>query len=380
MAMTTKNTTTTNILSNTAPLLSQSSFAYAPSSPTISLLSSSSSSPSSSSSSPTQMSNRFDINNMNKKSALSNISAAIAKHQQQLTTSGIKPNNQTQTSNPNAKLISLMMDNGGVSCSVVKSNTNIYYNLKVDATTSKAIHYCEKCTNPDCKAIHKSLTRPLVSQSNQPGMTRIYLGSNLQPHQQIHLQPSHQNQNQQHNNNNSKLSGANINFIFERRYPLNSDLNNSGTSSQGSSQGSVSPNSQYGHGHGHPQRHIYIRPHGDDPNSSFPLPLSPQALHHAVAAAAALAHVPNSGAQMQQQNQDGKPAHFSINFNRLNNSALNQAKKRMEDFMDSKSISGDIKEIGSAADPFSLFPTLNLNSLRYKNTLFLDQVRKLESI
>lgn len=256
---------------NNQNLLSQSSFAYAsPSSPTISLLSSSSS-PSSSSSSPIQF-------NMSRKSALSNITAAIAKHQ--------------NPKSPNSKLINMIVDSNGVACSVVKSTTNIYYNLKVDAATSKAIHYCDKCTNPDCKAIHKNLTKPVLLQNSQSPM-RIYLNSP---------------------NSNQKLSGANINFIFERRYPKIHDL------------------APPGH-----HRHIVIRPNqADDAN---PSPLSPQALHNAIVQAA--------------QNEQNS-SHLAINLNRVGSKA-DSAK--------------------SDSDPFLLFPNLNLNSLKFKNTLFLDQVR-----
>lgn len=359
MSTNTKSNNTTNSTNSSTPLLAQSSFAYGPSSPTISLLSSASSSPSSSSSSPTQLTNS---SSMNKKSALSNISAAIAKHQQQIT----KQNPSGQL-NPNTKLLSMLMENNGVACSIVKSNTNIYYNLKVDASTSKAIHYCDKCTNPDCKAIHKSLTKPLARQTSpQPGMTRIFVSPNLQSQVASPLTSSHPsspsnslNNLSNINNNNSKLSGANINFIFERRYPLDSNANAS------SGSGSVSPNSHHNHSHHnhhnhHGPRHIYIRPQTDE--SGFPLPLSPQALHHAVAAAAALAH--NS-----QDSQQQKPSHFSINFNRTNNS-LN---KRIDDFMDANKS----QNTSLTSDPFTLFPTLNLNSLRYKNILFLDQVIKI---
>lgn len=258
---------------NNQNLLSQSSFAYAsPSSPTISLLSSSSS-PSSSSSSPIQF-------NMSKKSALSNITAAISKHQ--------------SPKNVNSKLINMVVDSNGVACSLVKSTTNIYYNLKVDAATSKAIHYCDKCTNPDCKAIHKNLTKPVLLQNSQSPM-RIYLNSP---------------------NSSQKLSGANINFIFERRYPKIHDL------------------APPGH-----HRHILIRPNqADDQN---PSPLSPQALHNAIVQAA-------------QNEQNSSSSHLAINLNRADNKT-NVPK--------------------SNSDPFLLFPNLNLNSLKFKNTLFLDQVR-----
>ena len=278
-------------------------------SPTISLLSSSSSSPSSSSSSPisnllipssntntsanlnqslnklanlnsSQLSKDNEITSAKKSAALSNISATIAKHQLLQQLNGAKSPTNINSS-INNKLLSLSLDNNnnsssnGVACSLVKSNTNIYYNLKVDTNASKAIHYCNHCTNSDCKAIHKSLTKPLIAHSQpvaQPSVTtsltsnssnnnprlsaaqplaRIFLSPQLQPHQQIQLQPaplsptqlanssftnanqsSQQNQQQNQNNQFNKLLGANINFIFERRYPLvqlNSNLLNTAT-------------------------------------------------------------------------------------------------------------------------------------------------------
>jgi hypothetical protein len=145
---------------------------------------------------------------------------------------------------------------GGVACSIVKSNTNIYYNSKVDTATSKAIHYCNHCTNPNCKAIHKSLTKPLIahsqplqlsstpslstsllsptnpnrsnsSNSSSSSSTRIFLSPNNNQtlsssisSPSINNQSSHNNANTNNNQFNKLLGGANINFIFERRYPL----------------------------------------------------------------------------------------------------------------------------------------------------------------
>ena len=286
-------------------------------SPTISLISSSSSSPSSSSSSPTQLAsnsnssfsnksvmfgnNSSNISAAKKTAALQNIAASIARSQQ-LSLASINNNNNTNgaTSNQNLanKILALTLENNGVACSVVKSNTNIYYNSKVDTAASKAIHYCTHCTNSDCKAIHKSLTKPLnaassavatssvnVSQSTplptpsmatplfnnqtnqnnatsntptssqQQQLARLFLTSKLeqldkqanlqrQHHQSIkqqigeHFNSSQQQQQHQHqqqqqqqhqNSQFNKLLGANVNFIFERRYPLvqlNSNLFN----------------------------------------------------------------------------------------------------------------------------------------------------------
>jgi hypothetical protein len=246
---------------------------------------------------------------MNKKSALSNISAAISKHQ----------------SPKQTKLINLIMDNNGVACSLVKSNTNIYYNLKVDAATSKAIHYCDKCTNPDCKAIHKNLTKPVLLQS-APQPMRILVSPNA-------------------SQSNQKLSGANINFIFERRYPLANETSGGG----GGGGGSVSPSHHHpppiGHNHPH-QRHFVIRS-GDE---SLPLPLSPQALHNAIVQAA---HDPHN------------PTHFSINLNRVTPAKSEPISPKTNASSSSS----------NANDSFLLFPNLNLNNLRFKNTLFLDKVR-----
>lgn len=165
-------------------------------SPTVSLISSSSSSPTSSSSSPTQMSFGNNSNNQNgniiitkhnsspshqqqgnmgfssngnnisaakKSAALQSIAASIARSQQ------LANINQQQNSALANKILALTLENNGVSSSLVKSNTNIYYNSKVDTAASKAIHYCSQCSNSDCKAIHKSLTKPLNqnSQKNQ---------------------------------------------------------------------------------------------------------------------------------------------------------------------------------------------------------------------
>ena len=281
-------------------------------SPTISLISSSSSSPSSASSSPISnlLSNSSMINNNNghslntslnklvaesakKSAALSNISATIAKHQKNQLIGSLAP---AKT----AKLNQESANGGGVSCAIVKSNTNIYYNSKVETAASKAIHYCNQCTNVNCGAVHKSLTKPLIAHSqplqltatplfsspllantgnishrsvnssgnsssgnfgntsgnsgNSSGnfgsfgnsinnnnissssSTRIVLSPQPPTPNQMQVtnsasQQSNVAQNAQSSQNSqfNKLLGANINFIFERRYPLvqlNSNLFN----------------------------------------------------------------------------------------------------------------------------------------------------------
>lgn len=278
----------------------------------------------------------------------------------------------------------------GVACSLVKSNTNIYYNLKVDSIGSKAIHYCDQCTNPDCRAIHKSLTKPLV-QPQQSSGPRIY----LQQNSNSASTPSTPSSPSPNSTPNAK--GANINFIFERRYPLvqlNGNLLGSLTGDR-----PQSPNS----GQQQPQR-ILIRPthHSGDDNSQFPLPLSPSSLHHAVAAAAALAHA--------QSNADPtKPATFSFNFNRLTgalspvssasplnitpthfraqsaqatsptSTSTSTSQPQQTRSLNSPTLnSAGLKNLTAAdlEESLSLFPTVNLNNLRYKNIMFLDQVIK----
>ena len=86
----------------------------------------------------------------------------------------------------------------------MKTNTNIYYNVKVDNSASKAIHYCLTCSNYNCKAIHKSICK------------------SLEPHVPPHHNHHHHHNNQQQSRlsfNKSSSTGPNINFIFERRYP-----------------------------------------------------------------------------------------------------------------------------------------------------------------
>lgn len=481
-------------------------------SPTISLLSSSSSSPSSSSSSPisnllipssnatsanlnqslnklanlnsSQLSKDNEITSAKKSAALSNISATIAKHQLLQQLNGAKsPTN----SNINNKLLSLSLDNNnnnnGVACSLVKSNTNIYYNLKVDTNASKAIHYCNHCTNSDCKAIHKSLTKPLIAHSQpvaQPSVTtsltsnssnnnnprlsaaqplaRIFLSPQLQPHQQIQLQPaplsptqlanssftnanqsSQQNQPQNQNNQFNKLLGANINFIFERRYPLvqlNSNLLNTATGqlqsptsntnvstsfsnnnnseplqlspssspsatqllnsalnqlaqpnrhiliSRGSNNGALAHNHNNHHHHSFKQNENEM---ASSPTTlSFPLPLSPSPHNHHQQSSFILQSNTNPASPTS------KSATFSINFNRLpmNNASSTSNRRHLlqhvNELNDSNSnnnvLNHDQYELNideTQPSPTSMFP-INLNNLNlsYKNILFLDQVNK----
>jgi hypothetical protein len=392
--------------------------ANTPSSPTISLLSSSSSSPTSS---PTQLAAAANMltvrsNEKTKANPLSNISSSIAKHQQ--------PQPSLTNGKTNNKLVSVTLDNSGVACSLVKSNTNIYYNLKVDSIASKAIHYCDNCNNEDCKAIHKSLTKPLTDnkmtrqqpqpqQQQQTPLTRIFVSPNLQQHQHIQIQPAAQLLNNSSHHlaagssspgggggggqtspagapNKHQLSGANINFIFERRYPLvqlNTNLFNANnllnSDSSSSTTRSVSPNSAGAAN----QRHILISrgtpssdggngdasssPASSSSNLAFPLPLSPSSLHHAVAAAAALAHAHSQ--QSGGHNADpNKPTSFSINFNRLpTNKQLQQQPPQQQHAHLQRTKLTDPNELD---ETLSMFPTVNLNNLRYKNILFLDQV------
>ena len=301
------------------------------------------------------------------------------------------------------KILALTLENNGVACSLVKSNTNIYYNLKVDTATSKAIHYCTHCTNPDCKAIHKSLSTPLTPatriSTSQPVGARIFLA---QPLTQNGVAPPHPNSHHNHHNNhthhnsshssssshsnnhsnlNKLMGGANINFIFERRYPLvqlNGNLL-SGTSGQ-------QPTS---------------------PNSTTGRPLSPStttALTSALSSLASVGTLSNNQRQVvinkapefseesgesnaidkdfsfptplkTNEKQTYKSSSFSINFNRANinsnnNSNTNTLISRSEPIVTPKD---EIDQTFNESFPNSLN---NLN-LRYKNILFLDQVIEL---
>jgi hypothetical protein len=126
------------------------------------------------------------------------------------TVSSSSPSQQQQTSSR------LHYQPTSVPSTVVKTNTNIYYNLKVDNFASKAVHYCLKCNNYNCKAIHKSLCKNVDATSSTvlpvnsiagAGVTIPGGGSRLS----YTIQPT---------NANSKQTSPNINFIFERRYPL----------------------------------------------------------------------------------------------------------------------------------------------------------------
>jgi hypothetical protein len=422
---------------------SASSFAYGANplgnaqSPTISLLStsspsaSSSQSPTSQSSSPTNM--LFKLNTENKSKQLQQ------QQQQQLLLAKTAQMNSFNNANQNKAQQSLADGSNGVACQVVKSNTNIYYNLKVDTGASKAIHYCDSCTNPDCKAVHRSLNRaplepsaenPLVgatglarsklinnrpfSQHLQPlgsgntgGLTRIFLApTNLQQSSQLQgnsspatLVPNSPNSivnnssqstgtNSNNNNNNNSNRLSNINFIFERRYPLvqlNSNFINSnnaigaaaaaasGTSvapaspnSDSNSLRSISPtlsssshlNNNTGNNRlllnripmttnaaaaaiqNHLNRALGLNGHhisnsstSEDSIGAFPLPVSPSSsLHHAVQQAAALAQQAHQSATLATGLD---PKAFSINFNRLptaprNNSSNNENSQQSE--------------------------------------------------
>jgi hypothetical protein len=378
--------------------------------------------------------------------------------------------------------------------------------MKVDSNATKAIHYCNQCSNADCKAVHKSLTKPLIAHSQQiqspatlstaqslsgaaqQPMARIFLAPQ-QSHQQIRFHnaqnanrdlaanpanhanpssPSNPSSSQQQNSQFNKLLGANINFIFERRYPLvqlNSNLMNqsllNSLNGAPSSPSALSPkqigantNNNYniiinnneksagggGGGNVSQQRHFLISSSrnnspsspssahqnnlsqinnylksssvaselglGGDSSASFPLPLSP------TAAAAALA------AQSGSTSSSGgsKPgATFSINFNRLPSSGtssptpilatvgsnmqqqggrqfltnqqllqqLNNAIENTNSLMhldannnnnnNNNNSTCNVSETG----PTFNFPNNlnNLSNLRYRNILFLDQVK-----
>jgi hypothetical protein len=431
-----------------------------------------------------------------KSAALSNITATIAKQLQQLNQQAVANSSPNKLiSNPNsinliasssnnalanggANKLTFSLDannnNNGVACSLVKSNINIHYNQKVESNANRAIHYCNKCTNSECKAIHKSLSefgKPFVAHAssndmantnktvqlnpvanlnksnlvtlsnensnamsnqmmmNNPQLTRIFVGPQIQQHQQIKLHPLNPatlaatvNQNstssssispgslsstsssslgnagstQQANtaSANSKQLGANINFIFERRYPLvqlNSNLLNDVTNQ---ANGSSDPQSLHqprhivisraGHHHHHNLNQInnYLNKTGvsnqtnngnesttsqSQPQShqtlSFPLPLSPSSLH-AVAAAAALAAAHSSSFIANSNNNNvpnGKSPTFSINFNRLPVNNSNNNNNNNNNSTLSKDVVDDLN---------------NPNNLRYRNILFLDQVRR----
>jgi hypothetical protein len=121
------------------------------------------------------------------------------------TSPSISPSTSSSSASPQSSLSQQQQQQPkSVSCSFVKTNTNIYYNVKIDNCASKAIHYCLNCTNYNCKAIHKSVCKSFDTQQQQ--QTRISLN----------------------NNNTKQLSssnGPNINFIFERRYPTHQHNN-----------------------------------------------------------------------------------------------------------------------------------------------------------
>jgi hypothetical protein len=391
---------------------------------------------------------------------------------------------------------------GGVSCSLVKSNTNIYYNLKMDTSHSKAIHYCDNCTNIDCKAIHKSLAKvPLDFDSKNEDkngssntLRFVYNRMNLQS-QPLNSSSSSTSSSSSSSSsnigansllNNTNQLGSNINFVFERRYPLIQLNSNNGLFSNDNKETSIpfttttrsiSPTSyqhqhynslinaalnsidsdsnnkkrqQFGPNNGN-SKHVLInraaaisagilnqqklqkispndlnsQNDGGDPSSpvsstssssssstmlSFPLPI-PTA-NSAVSSASSLTS-PNVNT-----NSNNKSASFSINFNRQTNNATpsspfnrrsanvnpllninpNQILQQISAAMSKAGvvinspdrIKGDSVEssipstlqmtqndkINEGEDDFNSFFPSNFNSSRYKNILFLDQVRK----
>lgn len=305
-------------------ITSMSSFAYSPppagpppapissaQSPTISLLSSSS--PSNSQSSPTSSPTLFKMNEKNRLIMM---------------TGGMGNGSKQQQPVVNSKLInSSLNDSNGVACQIVKSNTNIYYNLKVDSAASRAIHYSDNCTNSDCKAIHKSLSRSVQTGEDTSGRSRLNSTGSNKPLTRIFLAPANsaiatQASQQMSKNGASIVNGlpnnaannrlSNINFVFERRYPaaqLNSNFLSApgGSSSQGGDR-PLSPNRVSSSTLSSRKSSAS----GDEHSSlgSFPLPLSPS-MHHAMAAAAAIA------AHHHQTGLLDPNKTFSINFNRL---------------------------------------------------------------
>jgi len=418
-------------------------------SPTISLISSSSSSPTSSSSSPTQLSfssannkpqqsshsnnifngiqNSSSISAAKKTAALQSIAASIARSQQ------LQPNT-TPDSQLASKLLALTLQNNGVAASLVKSNTSIYYNSKVDTASSKAIHYCTHCSNSDCKAIHKSLAKPLLnnvtvsqsaplpsplmaqslsqpatSSSQQQQLARMFLTSKLeQLDKQSKLQASlpktpidstTRGDLASRDNQFNKLLGANVNFIFERRYPLvqlNSNFFNISASdpSGGSTESLInfinsagqssllSPATtsallngahfhnhssnrnvlQYRGGTNHTQSQNLFAPDDDHSTMSFPLPISPPTQH------------------TETVRSPPKSTSFSVNFNGgVGNGSPPSSSSSPSSVSSSSSANSTGKQLQANEEAVTelneAFPGLNrLDNLRYKNIMFLDQV------
>jgi len=399
--------------------------------------------------------NSSNISAAKKTAALQSIAASIARSQQLQQTANSAA--QSQLAN---KILALTLENNGVAASIVKSNTNIYYNSKVDTAASKAIHYCTQCTNPDCKAIHKSLTKPLInnngnlnvsqstqlpmplmaqslsnsepssantSSSQQQQLARMFLTSKLEqlekqsklPKTPIDSTSRLSNDMSPKDNQFNKLLGANVNFIFERRYPLvqlNSNffnisasnpnggsteslinfINNAGQSSllspmttsallNGSNFHNNSSNRnilQYrgGTNQTHSQN-LFLDEDNASINSqsmspkatmSFPLPISPPVQ------------------QNDPTKSPPKATSFSVNYNNNLGSSSNSSSPSSVSSNSSNSLTnnnGIVRQqtMQSIDDPISLnqqqneinepFPGLNrLENLRYKNIMFLDQV------
>lgn len=484
-----------NNTNNSFIYTSQSSLAP---SPTISLISSSSSSPTSSSSSPTQLTynssgnksnssniifgnNSSNISAAKKTAALQSIAASIARSQQLSAMNNNTNNNQQMYGQPNThqnsnlanKILALTLENNGVASSIVKSNTNIYYNSKVDTAASKAIHYCTQCSNSDCKAIHKSLTKPLnhnnhhgngnvnLSQSQslptplmsqplsnvkngspvsntptssqQQQLARKFLTSKLeQLDKQTKLanqspmlpktpidQTKHIDTQSQQSNQFNKLLGANVNFIFERRYPLvqlNSNffnisasnpnggsteslinfINNAGQSSllspmttsallSGSNLNnhSSSRNILQYRGGNHGSQNLF----SDDDNnltssisspsvspkgtSSFPLPISPPSSHFdpIKSPPKSTSFSINVNNNSQSQNNISPPSNTSSPSS-ISSSSLTSLPNASNNLLQKQTDEVNNIEMTDS------FPSLNrLDNLRYKNIMFLDQVR-----
>ncbi|CAF0749431.1 unnamed protein product [Adineta ricciae] len=77
-----------------------------------------------------------------------------------------------------------------VPCQVVRSTTQVYFNIRIDQKRRRAIHFCEQCRyyGRYCDAIHKGFCRPVST-----------------PLARISISP--------------KIPKSHINFVFEKRYP-----------------------------------------------------------------------------------------------------------------------------------------------------------------
>ncbi|CAF0908436.1 unnamed protein product [Didymodactylos carnosus] len=77
-----------------------------------------------------------------------------------------------------------------VPCQIVRTSTCLYFNVRIDQTRRRSIHFCEQCRYHGryCDAIHKGFCRPVST-----------------PLARISISP--------------KIPKSHINFVFEKRYP-----------------------------------------------------------------------------------------------------------------------------------------------------------------